>query len=147
MISAKPDPFSMSEDFRSFAYREILLAWETRRVLINPTTYAKQVLDKEVGLYVSKLRKLSDLQSIKKQDMPKEYLAFYCQGRGYESLFKRLRDIVAHGDYGSPKRGWVQIQHRFKGPRDKQKQTRAIGQLKISTLRNLVRFLDESGSK
>ena len=68
------------------------------------------------------------------------------KGAGHECLFKRLRDTFAHGHYGSPKSNWVKIRHSYKGRNDKGKLIRIFGQLRISTLRKLILFLDTVGA-
>lgn len=148
MSSPKLDPFDVSASSRAYAYNDILLAWETGRVKIIQSVYSKKTLESEVGIYALKAKNLSAVQSRKMANVAKEWLVFYGQGKGYECLFKRLRDTFAHGHYGSSQRGWISIRHRYKGPRDKSAQTRMQGHLRTGTLKKLVVFLNtESGGK
>ena len=141
-------PYTASADFRNYVYNNIVLAWETRRVSINSASYSKSVLQKECNLYVLNLRKLSDVQLLDQGKwLSEEFVIFYNEGRGYECLFKRLRDTFAHGHYWQSKRGWITIRHRYKNPREKVENTRVFGKLKVTTLKKLVAFLDTAYSK
>lgn len=136
-------PYSLSATFRAYAYDEVVLAWETQRVSIISKTFSKKILESECGLYVLKLNKLSDVQGRDQGTWPSgEFLIFHNDGRGYECLFKRLRDTFAHGHYWQSKRGWITVRHRYQNTREKVENTRAFGNLKITTLKNLVAFLD-----
>jgi hypothetical protein len=138
-------PYTASADFRNYVYNSIVLAWETKRVSINSASYSKSILQRECNLHVLNLRKLSDVQLHDQGKWkPEEFIIFYNEGRGYECLFKRLRDTFAHGHYGQSKRGWITIRHRYKNPREKVENTRVFGNLKVTTLKKLVAFLDTS---
>lgn len=138
-------PYQAPADFRAYVYDAVVLAWETQRVDIISATFNKKALEKECGLYVLRLDKLSDVQWRDQSTWSTdEFLIFYNDGRGYECLFKRLRDTFAHGHYWQNKRGWITIRHRFQGLREKVASTRAFGNLKITTMKKLVSFLDTS---
>lgn len=146
MSSEKPlSPYSLPDNFRAYVYDVVVLALETKRVDILPDNYNKKTLASKCGIHVLKLDKLSDVQW-RDQGVwsPEEFLVFYNEGRGYDCLFKRLRDTFAHGHYWQSKRGWIAVRHRYKTPRDKVENTRLFGNMKISTLRNLVAYLDIS---
>lgn len=141
------NPYCAPADFRAYAYNEIILAWETKRVNIITSTFNKKTLESECGLYVLRLDKLSDVQWRDQGAWSTdEFLIFHNDGRGYECLFKRLRDTFAHGHYWQIKRGWITIRHRYQGVREKMENTRAFGSLKIATLKKLVAFLDAANS-
>ncbi len=140
-------PYCAPADFRAYVYDAVVLAWETKRADIISSTFNKKSLESECGLYVLKLDKLRDVQWRDQCTWPpSEFLIFYNDGRGYECLFKRLRDTFAHGHYWQSKRGWVTIRHRYQGSRDKVANTRAFGNMKIATLKKLVVFLSTSTS-
>lgn len=140
-------PYHAPADFRTYVYDAIVLAWETERVDIISTTFNKKALERDCGLYVLRLDKLSDVQWRDKDTWPSgEFLFFYNDGKGYVCLFKRLRDTFAHGHYWQSKRGWITIRHRHQAPREKVENTRAFGSLKISTLKKLITFLNKSNS-
>lgn len=52
-----------------------------------------------------------------------------------------------HGHYGSNKRDRITIRHRYKGSHDKVENIRAFGNMKITTLKNLIAFLDTAITK
>lgn len=141
-------PYHAPADFRAYVYDAVVLAWETKCVNINGSTFNKKTLDSHCGLYVLKLGKLSDVQ-LRDQDawVKDEFLIFYNEGRGYECLFKRLRDTFAHGHYWQSKRGWIAVRHRYKTNRENVEKTRIFGNLKITTLKNLVAYLDVTVKK
>lgn len=141
------DPYHAPADFRAYVYDAIVLAWETQRVNIISDTFSKKLLESECGLYVLRLDKLGDVQWRDQGALSiDEFLIFHNDGRGYECLFKRLRDTFAHGHYWQSKRGWITIRHRYQGVREKMENTRAFGNLKITTLKKLVAFLGTSTS-
>ena len=134
-------PYRTPADFRAYAYDEVILAWETKRVSIISSTFNKKILESECGLYVLRLDKLSDVQWRDQGAWSTdEFLIFHNDGRGYECLFKRLRDTFAHGHYWQSKRGWITIRHRYED-RSGVENTRAFGNLKIATLKKLITFL------
>lgn len=136
-------PYHAPADFRAYVYDAVTLAWETKCVVIIPSRFNKEILWRDCGLYVLKLDNLNDVQWRDQGAWSTdEFLIFHNDGRGYECLFKRLRDTFAHGHYWQSKRGWVTIRHRYQGQREKVKNTRAFGNLKIATLKKLVAFLD-----
>lgn len=140
-------PCCAPADFRAYVYDAVVLAWETRLVGIVYPTFNKKMLESDCGLYVLKLDKLSDVQWRDQGAWSTdEFLIFHNDGRGYECLFKRLRDTFAHGHYWQSKRGWITIRHRYQGAREKMENTRAFGNLKIITLKKLVAFLGTSTS-
>lgn len=141
------NPYYAPADFRAYVYDAIVLAWETKRVDILTSTFNKKTLENICGLYVLRVNKLSDVQWRDQGSWPTgEFLIFHSDGRGYECLFKRLRDTFAHGHYGQSKRGWITVRHRYQNPREKVENTRVFGNLKITTLKKLVTFLDTSNS-
>lgn len=140
-----PSPYCAPADFRAYVYDAIVLAWETQRVDIISAAFNKKTLERDCGLYVLRLDKLSDVQWRDKSAWPSgEFLFFHNDGKGYVCLFKRLRDAFAHGHYWQGKRGWITIRHRYQGAREKMENTRAVGNLKITTLKKLIAFLDMS---
>lgn len=146
-INTVMNPYSLPAEHRVYFYNEVVLAWETQRVDIISELFSKKALGRDCGLYVLKLDKLTDVQ---RHDQGKwltdEFLIFYNKGKGYECLFKRLRDAFAHGHYEQRKRGWITIRHRYKNPHEKVENTRAFGNLKITTLKKLITFLDKANS-
>ena len=137
------NPFSAPADFRAYAYTDIVLVFETKSVRILEARYNKQALHDECGLHVLKLCTSDDVQSeVHRKWSPDEFLVFYNDGRGYECLFKRLRDSFAHGHFCSLRRGWITIRHQYKRRNEKIK-TRLFGNMKIQTLKKLVAFLAE----
>lgn len=136
-------PYSAPADFRAYVYDAIVLRWETKNVNIISSRFSKEKLANECGLHILMLRNLYDVQQLDDSTWPKkEFLIFHNDGRGYECLFKRLRDTFAHGHYEQNKRAWITIRHRYKGSRDKSPNTRVFGDLRISTLQKMITFLD-----
>ncbi|MDD4880032.1 MAG: hypothetical protein PHX10_00500 [Gallionellaceae bacterium] len=139
------NPFDVPERFRSYLYNHVVLAWETGQVDINKSKFNKKNLEVSLGFRVENLRKLSDVEMrVSSLRNSSEILIFYVDGRGYECLFKRLRDAFAHGHYGKAKSDWIAIRHRFKGRNEKSESTRLFARLRQSTLKKLVELLDQT---
>jgi hypothetical protein len=114
-----------------------------KRVFINPSKFSKAAFEQACGLYVLKLESLDEVQRRDQEKWsPDQFLVFYGRGRGHEWLFKRLRDTFAHGHFSSSKRGWITIRHRYKDSHEKTARTRLFGNLKVTTLKKLIGFLD-----
>ncbi len=139
------DPFDLTEPIRSYLYNNVVLKWEVGAISVIPETFSKKTLHTSIGVRVELVRKLSEVE--RRCSSPwgaDEFIIFYVEGKGYESLFKRLRDAFAHGHYGSDKRGWITIWHRYKGRSEKQENARLYGRLKQSSLKQLVSFIDQT---
>ncbi len=147
MIRPLQNPYETPKVLRSFLYDHVVLALETGQVTINPAHFSKKVLHNSIDLRVEKVKKLTDvdLRSVSPWG-PDEFLIFYGKGGGYESLFRRLRDAFAHGHYGSDRRGWITIWHKYRGTREKCETTRLFGRLRQSRLKNLITFLGSATS-
>lgn len=148
-MNNRTDPFATPANFRAWVYGAIVLQHETGRVSFVAQKYHKATIKKAVfGLAVEKRKNLAEVQLLENEQSfgsSEEFLVFYYdKGTGYGCLFKRLRDAFAHGDYGLPRSNWIEIRHRFKGRNDKEELTRIFGRLKISTLKNLVTYIDTS---
>lgn len=137
-------PYDLPATFRAYVYDAIVLSWETKYVNSIFSTFNNKTLQGDCGLDVQMIDKLPEVQLLDQGIwLESEFLVFYNNNeRGYSCLYKRLRDTFAHGHYGSNKRGWITIRHRYKGSHDKVENTRAFGSLKITTLKKLVAFLD-----
>lgn len=147
-IEKKFNPYSSSDNFRAYVYDAIILAHETKRVKINGTTFNVNALYSTCRVDAKMLETLDDVQMLDK-NIPsnEEFIAFLkSPGGGYSCLFKRLRDTFAHGHYESNVKGWITIRHRFKGKGDSVERTRAFGNLKITSLKKLVAFLDTANA-
>ncbi|MBK7520497.1 MAG: hypothetical protein IPI75_10200 [Gammaproteobacteria bacterium] len=148
MTKKKLDPFTLPAEFRGYAYSEIVLGWETGRVRVKPGNFSRKVLEKSLEIFVLRIDSLADLRAEEDKPAPtKEHLVFLRGKSGYKGIFKRLRDTFAHGDFGSPEDGWIEIRHRYKQHREKIEQTRVFGKLKVDSLKRLVSFLEVSGGK
>ena len=143
----KLDPYSTAKSFRHELYEHVLLAWETDRVQTDSDRFSKKMVWDKLNLELVSKRKIADVEEEfnkrgQKNKNTCEILVFYCKGKTYESLFKSLRDVVAHGHYGSLKQGWISIRHVYQGPRDKKPTVRIFGTCKTTTLKKLITFLD-----
>lgn len=137
------EPYSAPADFRAYVYDAIVLPWETKDVNIISSRFSKKILEQECGLDISMLHDLYDVQQRDEGTWSKkEFLIFYKNGQGYECLFKRLRDTFAHGHYEQSKQGWITIRHRYKDSHNKLPNTRIFGNLRISTLKKIIAFLN-----
>jgi len=138
-------PMSTPAAWRSFMYDNVLVPWETGTLNICKDTYRKTVIESVTGIQVLKIEKLNDLQPVEEQfkRSKDDFLAFYCDGKGYEALFKRLRDTTAHAHYYQQPAGSIVLRHSFKGRADKKARLRLIGQLKFTTLKKLISFLHD----
>lgn len=134
-------PYSLPATFRAYVYDAVVLAWETERVAIITSNFDKKILHSDCGLDVLRLDTLGEVQLCEQDTLPTgEFLIFLKAENGYAGLFKRLRDTFAHGHYGLNKQGWITIRHRY------HEKTRMFGNLRISTLKKLVAFLDTTTS-
>lgn len=139
------NPFDIPKVFRNYVYDHVILAWELDRVLIVSSAFSKKDLYDSVGLRVEKVR---DLSEVERRSMSPwgtdEFLIFFGKDKGYEPLFKRLRDSFVHGDYGLDERGFIKIWHRYKGRGEKSENTRLFAVLRQSKLKKLIDFLGQS---
>ncbi|WP_146114958.1 hypothetical protein [Malikia spinosa] len=132
------DPYCLPESFRSYVYEFVVLAWEVKKVEINPEKFSKKDLAEICGLYVLKIDKLIEMDRRDQEVWPtNEFLYFYGgdKVKGYECLFRRLRDAFAHGHYGSCNRGWVEIRHFYKNRGQEKAVPRVFGRVRINTLK------------
>lgn len=145
MTTINLNPFDLPEVFRNYLYNNVVLKWETGVISVAPETFSKKSLYASLGIRVELVRKLSEVERRCSSSWGSdEFIVFYVEGKGYESLFKRLRDSFAHGHFGSDKRGWIKICHRYKGRSEKQENARLYGRLKQSSLKQLVSYIDRS---
>ena len=139
-------PFDVSKTFRYYLYDNVVLAWETDQIAIVTGNFSKRVLNSSLGLRVEKIKKVSDVDLRSGSPWGPDEFLVHGEGGGYEPLFKRLRDTFAHGHFGSERRGWITMCHRYKGGNEKHETTRLYARLKQSTLKQLVSYLDLSNS-
>lgn len=137
------DPLTTPPSWRSFLYDEVLVPWETGTVSICKDVYRQAAIQSSLGIEVLKFDKLCDLQAHEPQiaRSKSECIAFYCDGKGYEALFKRLRDTTAHAHYSQQPSSWILLRHAFKGRGERKAKLRLIGRMKFTTLKRLVSFL------
>lgn len=139
------NPFDVPKVLRHYLYDRVVLAWETNQCLIVSAAFSKKKLNELINIRVEMVRKLSEVERRSKDPWgPDEFIIFYGEGKGYESLFKRLRDAIAHGHYGLDKRGWITIWHQYKGRSDKIETTRLFARLRQPKLKKLIYFIDRS---
>ncbi len=124
-------------------YDSILVPWESGTVSICRDTYRKAVIESALGIQVLKVEKLNDLQLLEVQFKRSkgDFVAFYCDGKGYDALFKRLRDTTAHAHYYLQPPSSIVLRHSFQGRGERKARLRLIGRLKFVTLKKLVSFL------
>jgi hypothetical protein len=144
MTSSPINPLATPLAWRAFLYNEVLLPWETRTVQIRSDVYSKKALEDELGLIVLRKNNLTELRIVAAEyrNQADEFLIFYCDGKGYAALFKRLRDTVAHAHYTVGRRGWITLHHQFKARAEKTSRVRLMGRLKFVTLQSLVHFMN-----
>lgn len=145
-MSKTLDPLSTPATWREFLFNSVLLIWQSGPLQVRDGDFNKKTLDTELGLLVLRKNKLLEMDAAETQfaKHPDEFLVIYREGPGWSSVFKSLRDMTAHGDFSSHKRGWITIRHRYKGPREKVESTRLFGRLKFQTLKALVQFINVS---
>lgn len=139
-------PLEAPNVWREFFYNSVLLPFETNGIGLRPGAFDKRTIGFSLGIHVIRKSKLADMEAAELQyrSYPDEFLVFFSRDPGWGPLFQRLRDTTAHGDFGKFKANWIQIQHRFKGPRDKVESTRIFGRLKFQTVKKIVQFIDLS---
>lgn len=147
------DPFSVHLKARAFLYNSILLPWETKTISIRQENINKQKLFAAVKFPVEYFNTLGELEA-KEQALPNElsvedqFLYFHNETKsdfsaGYACLFKRLRDTVAHGHFGSSGDGLISICHRY-SPNKNPEKTRIVGRLTLPRLTKLIAFIGQS---
>lgn len=138
------DPFSTPATWREYLYNSVLLPYETECIKPRSGAFDKKALVSTLGIHVVRKTKLAEMEAAEQQyrNYPDEFLVFFSRDSGWEPLFQRLRDTTAHGDYGKLKANWIQIRHRFKGPRDRVESTRMFGCLKFQTVRDITQFIN-----
>ena len=143
-MSKALDPLGTPATWREFLFDSVLLAWQTGRLKAKAGNFDKRFLQSELGLLVLRKSKLPEMEAAEPQfaKHPDEFLVMYREGPGWSSVFKSLRDMTAHGDFASHKRGWITIRHRYKGTREKVESTRLFGRLKFQTMKELVQFIN-----
>lgn len=73
-----------------------------------------------------------------------EFLVFYADGKGYEALFRRLRDTAAHAHYTQGSKGWLTMRHCFQGRAEAKPHVRLLARMRFSKLKRLVDFIAPS---
>lgn len=143
-MSKTLDPLGTPAIWREFLFDSVLLTWQTGRLKAKTGSFDKRILESDLGLLVLRKSKLLEMNAAETQfaKHPDEFLVMYREGPGWTSVFKSLRDMTAHGDFASHKRGWLTIRHRYKGTREKVESTRLFGRLKFETLKALVQFIN-----
>ena len=139
------NPYGTPDNFRAYVYSQIVLAWETQyKHMISPV-YAPKTLEAACPplqiMMLDTLDKVEDESKKQGNNLNDEFLVFHRATKGYECLFKRLRDTFAHGHYTQQKSDLIEIMHKYQGTKDKTERIRIFGQLKITTLESLVSFL------
>lgn len=139
------NPYSLPVTFRNYIYSDVVLAFETKRVIINSSNFNSKVISRDCGLDVLMISTLAEVHLRECDTWSKDEFLYFLKGEsGYSCLLKRLRDTFAHGHFGSSASGWITIRHRYKGRGEKKENTRAFGILRIATLKKLIKFLDQS---
>ncbi len=142
MGQSELNPFGLSEDLRNYFYNKVVLSWEMGVSNIRSDRYNKRNLSADVGFRVENFKKISDLERrVSCLNDSSEFLIFHIEGKGYECLFKRLRDAFAHGHYGCGKSDWVTIFHRYKSRGQKVEQIRLLAKLHQSSIKKLIDLL------
>lgn len=143
-MSKALNPLDTPATWREFLFNSVLLIWQSGQLQARAGDFSKRTLDAELGLLVLRKNKLHEMNAAEAQfaKHPDEFLVIYREGPGWASVFKSLRDMTAHGDFASHKRGWISIRHRYKGNREKVESTRMFGCLKFQTLKALVQYID-----
>lgn len=138
------NPMQTPDAWRTFLYDQVLLPWETRSFQCRADVYSKSAVEMMLGLLALKKNKLGELQPLQEQlrKYKGEFVAFYCDGKGYEVLFKRLRDSVAHAHYTQGSPGWIKLHHRFQGRGERVPKLRLLGNMKFTTFKRLVAFVN-----
>ena len=142
------NPNSLPAAHRAWMYDNILLRWETKEVKIRKDNFRKKFVADVLGMNVVQKKKLSDVEAVYSgassfRNVKNGFITFYVNGKGYESLFKRLRDVVAHGDYWSSRRGWISFEHRYSSRGNTNPELRIFGSCRFNDLKKLIHFLDD----
>lgn len=139
-------PLETPSTWRYFLYDEILVPWEIGSVHVRSEVYSAKAIPNALGLLVLKKNNKSEMCVAEREYRHHigEFLVYYSDGRGYEELFKRLRDTVAHANFTPGRTGWIKMNHRFQGRDEAQPNVRLIASMKFQTLRRLVRFISPS---
>ena len=140
------NPLTTPTVWRSVLYERVLLPWETGSVQIRPDAFNKKSIETALGLYVLRKTKLSELKAASMQwrNCPGQVLLFYSDGKGYESLFKALRNVVAHAHYTLERSGWIYLRHEYQKRGSSEGALRLFARMKFSTLKGLIQYLNQA---
>lgn len=144
----KDTPLSTPFEWRLFLYDHVLLPFEQKMTRIRADRFDAKNVESAVGLIVVRKGHLQELQALEAEykRFEKEHLLFYSPDSGYKSLFERLRDATAHGDYFVDGDESIRFQHRF-ATKGQTEHTRLFGCLKFQTLVKLVEYINHAHKK
>jgi hypothetical protein len=147
-MTKRATPLSTPSEWRLFLYDHVLLSFERGKTQIRAERFDAKNVESLVGLFVVRKGGLPELQSLESEykGFEKEHLLFYSPDSGYKSLFERLRDATAHGDYMIDGEDSIRFRHRF-GKKGQPEYTRLFGRLKFQTLVKLVGYINHVHSK
>lgn len=147
-MSKKANPFSVHSEWRLFLYDNVLLPFERKTTRIRAEKFDAQNVREECGVTVVRKDTIAELQPLEAdyKGFADEHLIFYSPEPGYKSLFERIRDATAHGDYTIEGADSIRFHHRF-GKRGQPESTRLFGCLRFKSLVPLIAYINRAHSK
>lgn len=147
-MSKKANPFSVHSEWRLFLYDNVLLPFERKTTRIRAEKFDAQKVHEEFGVTIVRKDTIAELQPLEADynGSTEEHLIFYSPEAGYKSLFERLRDATAHGDYTIEGTDSIRFHHRF-GKKGQPESTRLFGCLRFETLVPLIAFINRASTK
>jgi hypothetical protein len=129
--------------WRAYLYNEVLIQWELGAIKVRDDVFNREAVRSTLGLEIFRKATLASLSAmaIKYQNTSDEFLIFYSEGKGYFSLLKELRNVVAHADYSAGSSQWIHLRHEYKARGSKISKLRLFGQMRFKTLKKLVQYI------
>lgn len=147
-MSKKATPFSVHSEWRLFLYDHVLLPFERKTTQIRAEKFDAEKVHEECGVTIVRKDTIAELQPLEAdyKGSTEEHLVFYSPEAGYKSLFERLRDATAHGDYTIEGTDSIRFHHRF-GKKGQPESTRLFGCVRFEKFVPLISYIDRAQTK
>jgi len=134
MDQPKLEPCKAPTEWHSYLYRAILLEWETNLVKHQFQKFNQRDVFSGISLYKkSTTQEMEQAWGLSHElKEASSYLVFHDTRSAFKSLFKLLRNCVAHGHYTQSGRTKIYFHHNHKN------QLKLFGELQFSQLLAMV---------
>lgn len=129
-------------------YDHVLLPFERKTTQIRAEKFDAEKVHEECGVTIVRKDTIAELQPLEAdyKGSTEEHLVFYSPEAGYKSLFERLRDATAHGDYTIEGTDSIRFHHRF-GKKGQPESTRLFGCVRFEKFVPLISYIDRAQTK